>query len=71
MEAKDKSKRAEIKRGDHVIVPSTPGHISNLNQSGVVSVVNPPYCKVLIKYGGRKGIWAGKIEDLEWVEHRA
>jgi len=67
MEDRDKSERAEIKRGDHVIVPKIPGHISSLTRSGVVSVVSPPYCRVLIKYGRQKGYWYGKIEDVKLI----
>ncbi len=56
----------EIKIGDSVIVPSIPGHISNLCRSGFVTAIMKPYCRVFIEYGKFKsGTWHGKISDVE------
>jgi len=57
--------------GSYVTVPQTPGNISHLSNTGYVTAILEPYCKVLIRYGrNNKGTWQGLITDLKPPERQ-
>ena len=55
--------------GSYVQVPQTPGNISRLCNTGYVTAIIQPHCKVLIRYGkNMKGYWEGPIQHVQELE---